>query len=76
MEEFALLEKHTQKQLTKLACELKKGIISPNPFKNHHNSCEYCRFAAVCKMQSRPTRPYVLFDRIEDVYQQMKEEQK
>lgn len=75
MEEFSLLEKHTRKQLTKLAMQLKKGIISPNPFKNHHDSCQYCRFASVCKMQSRPTRPYVLFDRIEDVYQQMKEEQ-
>ena len=75
LEEMALLKNHTEKKLKKLGQKIKSGLISPDPFAFGHDSCAYCPFGAVCKLESEPKKRFEIFeDDRNAIYGAMREE--
>lgn len=74
LEEFSLLQRHTERLLKKAANALKKGKISPDPFRSGCDSCQGCPYRAVCKFEERPSKRYEYFDNRTDVLNAMRKE--
>lgn len=74
LEQFSLLQQHTEAILLQTAIQLKKGLIAPDPFATGKDSCKNCSFHPVCKWESRPTKRYEYFDNKDDVLHALEEE--